>query len=69
MNIHQLNLIIIWALLVRLSMLSKIGIILLLLSTLVGSLLAAQCAQDEESLCVFTCNGTRFNLTEVFQYP
>lgn len=29
----------------------------------------AQCAQSEESMCVFTCNGTIFNLTEVFQYP
>ncbi|XP_019857460.1 PREDICTED: uncharacterized protein LOC109585778 [Amphimedon queenslandica] len=29
----------------------------------------AQCAQSEESMCVFTCNGTMFNLTDVFKYP
>lgn len=31
--------------------------------------MAAQCAQDANVPCVFTCNGTRFNLTTVFNYP
>jgi hypothetical protein len=48
-------------------MISQLSVVLAL--SLVGGIWAAQCAQSEESLCVFTCNGTQFNLTGVFPYP
>ncbi len=41
----------------------------LLVSAFIACSLGAQCAQDPDFPCVFTCNGTQFNLTDVFDYP
>ena len=48
-----------------------IQLVVSLVLLLVGSsqVEAAQCAQDLRSPCVFTCNGTQFNLTDVFDFP
>ena len=55
----------------RATMLRSIPLFLIALTTslLLGASLAAQCMPDPTNPCVTTCNGSTFDLTQVFDYP
>ena len=48
---------------------STLFLVTLTASLLLGASLAAQCMPDPTNPCVATCNGSTFDLSQVFDFP